>query len=92
MLPAILRELPAPHTQCPAPCPRHVTEACGTAFVDLLFTVLCFRGRSRVSMLPAVVEAQEALISGIALHVFINLGGAHGYVCNDLLFSSRSAA
>ena len=42
-------------------------------------------------MLPAVVEAQEALISGIALYVFINLGGAHGYVCDDLLFSSRSA-
>ena len=42
-------------------------------------------------MLPAVVEAQEALISGIALHVFIDLGGDYGYVCDDLLFSSRSA-
>ena len=41
-------------------------------------------------MLRAVVAAQEALISGVALHVFINVGGAHGFVCDDLLFSSRS--
>ena len=36
-------------------------------------------------MLPAVVEAQEALISGIALHVFINVGlGPHALFLQTL--------